>query len=55
MKFKRESAFFDDTKRQKRKHSRKMRTLLKSIGGRRGILLTSVLLDKPKYMEFEGN
>lgn len=51
VRFNRESSFFDEEKRQKKKSCKKMKTILKTIGGRKGILLTSVLLDKPKYMD----
>ncbi len=46
VKFHRESAFFDDNKRKKKKSFKKMRSLMKRIGGRKGILLASVLLSK---------
>ncbi|MCH9621433.1 MAG: hypothetical protein S4CHLAM20_08530 [Chlamydiia bacterium] len=49
VKFKQESAFFTDAKRQKRRSNKKMSKVLKLVGGRKGLLLSSILLDKPKY------
>jgi hypothetical protein len=50
--YKKESGFFDATKNQKKCSHKKMGKFLKSIGGRRGLLLASLVLKEPKFKEF---
>ena len=44
--YQKESSFFDDAKRKKKRPHKKMRALLKQIGSRKGLLLASILLEK---------
>ena len=51
VRFKRSTAFLDESKRKKKKTSQKAKSLIKNLGGRRGILLSSILLKDPKYKD----
>lgn len=51
VRFKRSTTFFDESKRKKKAPSKKVGSLIKNLGGRRGVLLSSILLKDPKYKD----
>jgi len=47
---KQESHLFDPKKHTRTKNCKKMKTLIKAIGGKKGLVLAEAIL-KPKYLE----
>jgi hypothetical protein len=49
VKFQKESLLFDETKGKEEADCEKKPSLLKRIGGRKGLMLASFILNNPKY------
>lgn len=50
-KFQRESAFFKEEERVQKRSNPKLSKLLKVVGGKKGLLISQILLERPKYKD----